>query len=389
MPTGFTPIYRVERGGLDITGKLSDRCVSIRVDFSAGDGQEDKAQFVFDDRDWSIARPNVGDILSISMGYVEVGLAFMGSYKIDKVSFVGMPKAIQVSATSSGADTFMKSHIIQDFKGKTLGDLFGSMAQKGGISAEVHPSLKDKTVDFKNVFTSPNQFVAELSRHFGAVAKIANNKLQVVPEDKGQTASGEQKPVIVLGPAHFGEWEVTHDQQPAYGKVKAGYVDPKDYVTRFMESVTGIAGNSGEPPFTINRKFNSKEEAQAAAESQMQSLQRSLGTLSCTLAKGDPWIHDQQRILIRNMRDGVNGSYVSDLVTHVYVKDAGISTSIHAKAPADAGDFESLFDQASDEDQKRLFLAPEAGALVGTVLPRFLGARGSSVGDLAAGLNSF
>ena len=142
--------------------------------------------------------------------------------------------------------------------------------------------------------------------------------------------------------------------------------------------------NDSTAMFTPNRKFNNKDEAQAAAESQAEALQRSLGEADLTLAKGDPWIRDNVRMLITGMRDGINGSYITSIVSHTYVKDQGIATHIKAKPPEDGGDYESLFNEATPEQRKQLFLDPTPGGLMGQAFGNRL-----SAGDLANGLSPF
>ena len=43
MPTGYTPIYRVMRNGVDITGQFNDRTTQIKVEHIAGGGEGDTA----------------------------------------------------------------------------------------------------------------------------------------------------------------------------------------------------------------------------------------------------------------------------------------------------------------------------------------------------------
>ncbi len=51
MPTGYTPIYRIEKSGLDITARFNDRATQIKIDLQAGDSKQDTIH----DRDWAIA----------------------------------------------------------------------------------------------------------------------------------------------------------------------------------------------------------------------------------------------------------------------------------------------------------------------------------------------
>ena len=368
MPTGFTPIYQILKGGVDITGHFNDRCVMVRVDYSSGDGDDDKCFITIDDRDWLIARPTLGETLNIALGYREVGMADMGEYTIEEVTFGWVPKTMTLAGTASGAYRAMRSPIVQEYDGKNLGEIFSDIAKRGGVEAVVHPDLKGKTYEYKNVITSPYMAAQELARHFNAVAKIANGKMIVVPRGAGESASGQTIPTLVLGPAHFGTGTVKHSNRSSHGGVKASYFDRDKNIRSFVEEKSTNKDDEGAPFFVPNRIFNSIEQAKSAAKSQMRAINRSRGDADLTLATGDPWIKDQQKLLIRGMRDGVNGSYVIELASHSYTAETGIQTAIKAKPPDDAGDFESLFVAASDAQLRDGFLVPDAGGLLGSVL---------------------
>jgi phage protein D len=94
VTTGYTPIYRVYKGGEDITGRLNDRTLQIRVDLQSGNGNDDQCTILIDDRDWRVARPLTGESIQVWLGYEEVGLAYMGTFEIDDVTFLGPPRNI-------------------------------------------------------------------------------------------------------------------------------------------------------------------------------------------------------------------------------------------------------------------------------------------------------
>ena len=129
------------------------------------------------------------------------------------------------------------------------------------------------------------------------------------------------------------------------------------------ESFDGVA-----LPWVHERKFASKAQAEAAAKSQAASLQQAQAEADAILVTGDPWIHDQQRVLVRNTRDGVNGSYVTDLVSHTYRKGEGIVTAMKLFTDMNGADYETQFAQAdTPAKQDALFLQPSVGGLVGAL----------------------
>ena len=382
MPTGYTPIYRITHNDFDITGQFNDRCTQMRIDYATDD--DDTALFTLDDRDWAIASPNVGDRIKIWLGYVEVGLAYMGSYEVSELHFTGIPKSIVMKCSATGQRSALKSQSVQNLENKTIAQIAEIIAGKAGMPAVVGSSVSDTNIVKRITNVSPQQLLAELRRHFGLVAKFTDDKLVIVGRDQGLSANDVVVPIVVFTQEHFGTWDVVHRTRAQYKSVKAAYVDLQDYVTKFVEESIQNPDEGATETFTPGRKFNNKQEAQAAAKAQAQALQRSTGQADIQLTKGDPWIRDQQRFLIRGMRDGVNGSYVTDMVSHTYLKDQGILTSIKSDPDSDGRDYEEIYQQATPEQLESEFIVPPPGGLIGSMF----GLK-PSAGDFINGINPF
>lgn len=362
MPTGYTPIYKIMKGGDDITARFNDRTIDIKVELVAGGGDTDKCTIKVDDRDWKIATPTTGDYLEIYMGYEEVGLAYLGSYEVDDIIYSGPPRTIQLVCLATGAKSILKAPTIKNFDNKSVGDILGGIAGKAGLGLAISPELAGKKLPFKNQIVSPNHLIHELERMFGAVGKVADGKLTFTPRDGLESVTGQSLPTLILWPEHFGEWQVRHTSRTQYGKVRAAYHDKTSHVRKWVESAASgeSPSNQGLESFAIGQLFNSKEEAEAAAASRMKALKRGEVTASFTLAKGDPWIRDQQSLLVNGMRDGIDGSYVVEKAIHTYVKRTGIKSTLECKSP---GTGDNFADRATED-----FLTTEPGQLMGEAL---------------------
>ncbi|SDK39728.1 phage late control D family protein [Bradyrhizobium ottawaense] len=363
MPSGYTPIYRVSKDGIDITGQFNDRTTQIKVDLQAGNGNDDQCTITVDDRDWRVARPIPGESLQIWLGYAEIGLAYMGSFEIDDVTFVGPPRSIKLTGKSTGSNDIQKAPAIKDFENKSISDILGGMAGKTGLGVSISGALGDIKIPFKNQVVSNLHMIHELERLTGAVAKVVDGHLMFVKRDGGESASGVALPTLVLQPEHFGTWQVRYTSKPGYGGVKAAYFDKDEMVRKWVDSAVGggLGGlaNKFTGNFNIGQLFNSKEEAQQAASSQAANFKRAEVQGVFDLAKGDPWIRDQQTLIVTGMRDGINGSYVIDKVTHTYIKSTGIKSQMECKQPGDGADYA----EASKE-----FMRPGPGELLGEYL---------------------
>jgi phage protein D len=365
VTTGYTPIYRVMKDGNDITGRFNDRTTQIKVDLQAGNGNDDQCTIVVDDRDWRIARPLTGDVLSIWLGYAEVGLSYMGTFEIDDVTFLGPPRSIKLLGKSTGSSNIQKAPAIREFDNKSVGDILGQMAGQTGLGVSISGDLAGIKIPFKNQGVSNLHMIHELERLTGAVAKVVDGKLMFIKRDGAETASGVALPTLVLHPEHFGTWQVRYTSKPGYGQVKAAWFDKDEMQRKWVgqaisagDGGVGLANKFG-GAFNIGQLFNSEAEAKAAAGSQAENFKRAEVQAQFDLAKGDPWIRDQQTLIVTGMRDGINGSYVIDKVTHSYIKSTGIKSQMECKAPGDGTDFA----EASKE-----FMRPMPGELLGEYL---------------------
>ncbi len=344
MPVGFTPIFRINLDGTDITERFNDRLIRIDVTLAPGGGEQDICSIILDDRDWRLASPIVGRKLEIYLGYKEVGLAQQNVFEVNTVEYFGPPRSIKITGTAVGFMGALKVRDIKSFDGKTLGDIVGDIARKGGVEPMVETGLAQIEVPFLNQTSSSLHLLQELERRYGAIAKFENGKLAFVPRDSNESMSGIAMPILLLRPEHLAQWSVRHNQRGAYSSVKASYIDKDTHQTVWVEAAnpfgpTDAEGKPGKLPYRILMPHKTKEQAQAAIKSKLSSLRRSMGQAYFDLSKGDPWIRSNQRIHLASMRDGINGQYQADEVVHTYSKEQGLLTRITANPPGDGLSF--------------------------------------------------
>ena len=79
----MTPIYSITVDGGDITAKVADRLISLRITDEAGI-KSDTVSLTLDNRDNAVAVPRHGVIMKVSLGYAETDMIFMGAYTVDE-----------------------------------------------------------------------------------------------------------------------------------------------------------------------------------------------------------------------------------------------------------------------------------------------------------------
>ncbi len=118
----------------------------------------------------------------------------------------------------------------------------------------------------------------------------------------------------------------------------------------------------------------------AKAKSVMAQLDRSGEKISATLAEGDPWVRDLQRIVVADIREGINGSYTLDAVRHSYEKLGGLRTSFTGVGGVNglAQEFDSI-GQPGSSVPRGAFLDIGPGQVFGQALPLELGSPNTSI----------
>lgn len=366
MPAGFTPVYKILKEGDDITSNFNSRTLQIKVQLKGGGGNSDTCEITIDDRDWKVAAVEVGVKLEIYLGYKEIGYAQMGVFEVTTVDYEINPRQIRITGTGTPFTGTLKAPKIQNFENKTVGEIIQQLAGDSGVQASVAPDVANEKIPHLNLNSSPLHLIHELERRFGALAKFENGRLIFNKRDSGETTSGLGTMVLVLRPPNVTKGFVRHTTRGEYSSVKVGWYDEngikKYHEEKDSQARTDENGQVDENPFLSGRIGRTEGEAKAMAKSHLAALKRSNGELHVTLSKGDPWIRDQMRTLMTGFRDKVDGSYINDTVTHVYVKDGGIQTDILGKPPGDGADYSSL-----NEGE---FYALGSGGVVGPTGPQ-------------------
>lgn len=334
------------KGGLDITSRFNDRTTEISVTLKGGGGDSDTCKITVDDRDWKIATVEIGAKLEVYLGYKEIGLAQMGVFDVDTVDYVIVPKQIEITGTSTGFEGAIKAPTIKQFENKKVGDIIRELVDGKGGDPYISPELESIELPFLNMSVSPLHMLHELERRLGASAKFINGRFNFTTRDGGEGEDGLVMPVMEIEPWNVTKGFVRHTRRSDFDGVKVGYVD-ENHIKKFVRvqnpnASTETDGEDQGNDYLSKQLGRTEAEAKSIARSQMQMLKRAQGEAQLSLSKGNPWIRDQQRLLLRKFRSEVAGSYIADTVTHTYIKEPGLMTEILAKPPGDGNDYEGL-----------------------------------------------
>jgi phage protein D len=323
----MTPEFKILADSQDITAKIRDRLMELRVTDEAGQ-DSDAVSIRLDDRDNLIALPRKGAELQVYLGYKATGMAFLGRFVVDETQISGPPDTLTIRGRAADLRQGMKSPKTRSWDGVTLGALVKTIASEHGYKAAVAESLAGVSLGHVDqTEESDLHLLTRLAKPRGAIAKPAGGRLLFVPAGQGKSVTGKSLPSVSLTRGDLSRWDVTFPDRGRYSSVTAEWHDVSG--TGQPRTVTMGDGN---PVYVLRGRFGSASEAAAAAKAKLASLDRGTGTLSATCG-GDPRLAAEATLVLSGIRGGANGSWSLTHVTHVYTPGNGYLCELQGEIP--------------------------------------------------------
>jgi phage protein D len=186
-----TPAFRLEADGVDLTGIIADRLLSIRITDQAGQ-QSDSLEVTLDDRNAQVPVPRSGAWLKVWLGWRGEGQApvYMGSYAVDEVDLSNGPRSMVIKGTAAQtAPELVKEQRSQSWHDTTLGKIAEEIAKRNGLQLVLKGKLGDVKVKHEDQTSESDQsFLTRLAEKYGATIKPADGTLVVAPRGKGSAS---------------------------------------------------------------------------------------------------------------------------------------------------------------------------------------------------------
>lgn len=200
------PDFEIRADGTDVTAAIADRLVSLHVSDEAG-WTADECILRLDDRDGTIAIPRRGATLSVSLGYVETGLTWLGDFVVEGVAGTGPLQEMTVTAKSADLTGAIRAPRTEGWTDVTLGAIVAAIAGRHGLQAAVAQDLAGHHYDHvAQTAESDLNLLTRLARDLGAVAKVAAGRLALAPEGEAVSTSGQPLPPVPLARGAFQSW---------------------------------------------------------------------------------------------------------------------------------------------------------------------------------------
>lgn len=320
------PAFKIQVNGSDITGKIADRLISLTVTDEAG-VKSDRVEITLDDRDQALAIPPHKATLTVAIGYADGQLVNKGTYTVEETEVEGGDyRTLVIRANAAGASKGAGAAKSKSYHETTLGKVAGEVAARNQWELKISEGLSSIAIPHTDQTENDLQFMMRLATENGAVAKVAQGKLVIAPHGEAKTTSGKSMPTVTLRATDATKWSMTNASRGDYVGVKAKYHDPEKAETG--EEVDGE--DDDDKAHTLPHTYPNKDAAKRAAQAKRKSLQKAKSSFSIGNAPGDPKMEAECKLNAVGFREGVDGEWTVNRVTHT-ITDSGYTMSIECE----------------------------------------------------------
>jgi len=322
----MTPAFRILHHDQDITARIADRLLDVRITDEAGI-TADQFELTLDNRDQAIALPGTGEVLVIELGYVGESLYRMGSYTVDEIESSGLPRTLRLCGKSADMKASLKSGKKRDWRNTTIGKIVSTIAGEHGLTPRCAARFANERIKHvEQVYESDLHILTRLAEQYGALMKPAGGALLFIERGAGVDSQGHPLPTLPILPAHVvgdGGWSAAITERQHYTCVCAHLRQPRQASERYV-----YAGN-GEPILYLRHPYPSAQEALIAAQAALRRLQRGRTRLSLNLT-GLPALCAEMPIMLSGFDALADGEWIVTRAEH-QLDSGGFTTSIEAQ----------------------------------------------------------
>ena len=320
---GLVPCLQVVANGSDISDSIFTLLESISVTDKTGIESDACEINLIDDPAQPIAMPPRGAELEVSMGY-DGAMVKMGMFVVDEIELSGPPEKMTIrgratvqTGNSKNGKTSLQSQKTRTWpKDTTISDAVIKIAKEHGLDNKVSQSLQAvKLPQTSQSDESDLTLLMRLAKRYDAICKPAGGTLLFVK--RGEIDLG----TIELSKDQVSNWGMTRSSRDSAGTVIAYWHEKskaKKHEVRLGE---------GEPVRRLRHAYTDMGSAKAAAQAGLDESKRGEDKLTLQLP-GDPSLSAEAKLELSCFREGIDGAWVIEGVTHTIDKSSGFSTSI-------------------------------------------------------------
>lgn len=285
--------------------------------------------------------PPDGQKVSLSIGYVETGLRYMGEFVLSRISEQLPQQVLTLTFTAAQFQVFSPGEFRErryaTFEGQTVLAIVSGIAARHGYSPRVAPDIGSIVVAHINQDGETDiQFLHRLASRFDAVCKPVDRYLVFGRRGQAKSLTGRSlEPVSIRydplarspSDASFTQLIVTSADRRKYSGAKARWRDPGA-----ADDTEVVVGDS--PYRVLPTVYKTEQEALQNAEAAFRQAKRQGDSLSLD-CPGDPRIAAEGLLGLQGFPSArANITWSCDRVTHTIAKN-GYRTRVEATLPSD------------------------------------------------------
>lgn len=315
------PSWNIQADGKDVTAAMQNRLISLRLTDERG-MQADQLDITLSDHDSAIAFPRRGAQLRVAIG-MDYQLTEKGEFTADEIEHTGPPDQLTIRARSADFRESLKAEVKKSWHQQTLGQIVQTIAANHSLNPAIDKKLASQQIPHLDQTESDANLLTRLAKRYDAVATIKMGNLLFTRAGTGTTATGSQLPVITLTRSQGDRHAFRQgDRNSRYTGVEANWRDTKKSKTKRI-----IAGADGYKRI-LRETYPTQAEAQAAANSEWQRMQRGATSFSITLATGNPSVIAESPVTLQGYRPEIDSiNWIATRITHS-INNNGFTTQV-------------------------------------------------------------
>lgn len=329
------PAYRIVVDGRDITPLIDARLVELTLTDNRG-FEADQLDIVLDDSDGALDIPPRGAEVHVALGWHGAELEDKGTYTVDECEHTGAPDRLTIRARSADLRAGLTTKREQSWHDITLGAIIRSIAARSALNVVVADALAARPIaHLDQTDESDANLLTRLAQDFDAIATVKADRLLFTPAGQATTASGKPLEPVTITRQSGDSHRFAVADRGVYTGVRAWWHDSRtgkkeevivgdDETPEDPDTTEPSAGNIK----TLRHTYASRSNAENAARSEWQRLQRGVAEFSLTVAKGRPELIPELPATVRGFKPQIDqANWIISRVTH-RLGDAGLTTAL-------------------------------------------------------------
>lgn len=331
-----TPVAEIKVNGQAVASIFNERLISVTITDKEG-VTSDTISCELNDGHPFAAIPKKGDIITASLGYLETGIAYFGSFTADDPEVRCLPYGMSVNGKGANVRDQAKQHRSRHWDQKSVKDIVSEIAGENGLSPIIDGEIGAHVYEwFGQQDESDLHVVERLARRHGALFSVKDGKLIFSKKGSGKSAGGSDLTPIVATKANIieGTCRTTFAHRNKYKNVKARH---QDRAQAKPVEVEEDSDDEGTATYTLPEPYADEAEAKTAAKAKAKDLKSETIRTSVDLF-GDPSVRAGAPFSYSDVRPELDPlEFIIETATHRLTK-GGYIVSVEAKLKPEASE---------------------------------------------------